>query len=287
MTLLDNFFRVNFDHPCPVCGHTDWCLVALDGTCAICPRVESPIIWSPGYVHDLNDTPPCAVVHEDYDSDRLSSSSVLQVYRSYRNQSNGYFYQTVAQSLGVTPEALKRMGAANAGPGVIAFPMYDGELEMSGIRYRRMSGEKYSLGGGREGIFLPELQGRNWMQPVYVTEGPTDAAAVISMGMLAIGRPNALGGIPAVLSAIRRLRAQQITIIADRDGVGQRGAIQLARALDGLEVSIISPAFHKDVRDYLRYFVTPSAASTSLGQQSSVYWNQVDYLSQGCTHVKH
>ena len=33
-----SWLRVRRNRPCPVCGRPDWCLVAIDGTAAICPR---------------------------------------------------------------------------------------------------------------------------------------------------------------------------------------------------------------------------------------------------------
>jgi len=47
--------RVSNSEPCPICQHTDWCLVANDGTACICQRVESdkPTKNSGGWVHRL------------------------------------------------------------------------------------------------------------------------------------------------------------------------------------------------------------------------------------------
>ena len=50
--------RVSRETPCPVCGKADWCLVAADGTAAICPRTESPRrCGDAGFLHRLADTP--------------------------------------------------------------------------------------------------------------------------------------------------------------------------------------------------------------------------------------
>ena len=35
-----SFVRVNKAHPCPVCGRPDWCLLAEDGSAAICARIS-------------------------------------------------------------------------------------------------------------------------------------------------------------------------------------------------------------------------------------------------------
>src|SRR5262245_65492992 len=50
--------RVNRELPCPVCGKSDWCIVAADGTAAICPRTESQKrCGDAGYLHRLVDSP--------------------------------------------------------------------------------------------------------------------------------------------------------------------------------------------------------------------------------------
>ena len=50
-----NMRRVSAAHPCPVCGKPDWCLVAPDGTAAICTRRESDKrCGSAGHLNHLN-----------------------------------------------------------------------------------------------------------------------------------------------------------------------------------------------------------------------------------------
>ena len=52
--------RVNKQTPCPVCGKSDWCLVAPDKTAAICQRIQEGSVKScgdAGYLHILVDRP--------------------------------------------------------------------------------------------------------------------------------------------------------------------------------------------------------------------------------------
>ena len=52
--------RVNKQNPCPVCGKPDWCLVAEDGSAAICKRIKDGSVKScgdAGYLHILIDRP--------------------------------------------------------------------------------------------------------------------------------------------------------------------------------------------------------------------------------------
>ena len=48
--------RVNRRNPCPVCGKPDWCLVAEDGSAAICPRTPDGAVKDipgSGWLHIL------------------------------------------------------------------------------------------------------------------------------------------------------------------------------------------------------------------------------------------
>src|SRR5947208_2902513 len=48
--------RVSRDRPCPVCERPDWCLIAADGSAAICARAESPKrCGEAGWLHQLRD----------------------------------------------------------------------------------------------------------------------------------------------------------------------------------------------------------------------------------------
>ena len=56
MTLLEDFRRVNREHPCPICEKADWCLVARDNSDkpsrVLCARVESEVRFGDaGWLH--------------------------------------------------------------------------------------------------------------------------------------------------------------------------------------------------------------------------------------------
>ena len=51
-----DWLRVTKSEPCPVCGKQDWCLVSVDGSAAICQRVQSDReIGRAGWLHRLAD----------------------------------------------------------------------------------------------------------------------------------------------------------------------------------------------------------------------------------------
>jgi hypothetical protein len=63
---------------------------------------------------------------------------------------------------------------------------------------------------------------------VLVCEGPTDAAAALSMGYSVVGRPQAQGCLDWLVDV---LAGHHTIIVADDDGVGQMGARTLAAEL--------------------------------------------------------
>ena len=75
---------------------------------------------------------------------------------------------------------------------------------------------------------------------LIVCEGPTDTAAILDLGFDAIGRPSCHG----CEDYVRDLaRGKDMVILADDDGPGRDGAIQLAKAIrwKSNSTKIISP----------------------------------------------
>jgi DNA primase len=66
---------------------------------------------------------------------------------------------------------------------------------------------------------------------LWIVEGPTDAAALLSIALDAVGVPSAGGAADRLLALARRIRPDEIAIVADRDQAGQRGAERLRDAL--------------------------------------------------------
>jgi DNA primase len=71
-----------------------------------------------------------------------------------------------------------------------------------------------------------ERPGRLW-----IVEGATDAAAMLSLGFDVVGVPSAGGAIELVTELARRILPQEIAILADGDNAGRRGAERIADAL--------------------------------------------------------
>lgn len=261
------FGRVSKRHPCPVCGHTDWCGASLDGRLARCMRVESdkPSTGSDGatgWIHVLSELPPPpARKHRVYTpKPKRSMIDFSAVMDRYMAQTTISGVARFACELHVTVASLQRLGAA-WGSRAWAFPMRDAAGQIIGIRLRSPEGGKYAVTGSSQGLFMPRYF-LNGGEPVYVCEGPTDTAAVLDLGFAAVGRPSCRGGGPMLA---KRLAGRAVVIVADRDEPkfrpdgsvwypGRDGAADLAKQLVDhcSSVKVIQPPPpYKDAREWI------------------------------------
>jgi hypothetical protein len=158
-----------------------------------------------------------------------------------------------AKSLGLSIDSLIRLGIGwSSDSNAWAFPMTRGQ-QIVGIRLRSWTGHKWSVTGGREGLFIP--RGLTFLETLFIAEGPTDTAALLDMGFEAVGRPSCSGGVKLLVDLVRARGVKDIVIVADVDphGTGQRGAESLAVAMAPYcpSVRVIAPLGGiKDVRDW-------------------------------------
>jgi hypothetical protein len=134
--------------------------------------------------------------------------------------------------------------------------MYDGHGNVCGIRTRDQDGNKRAITGSKAGVFLP-IPFYGLAEPL-ICEGPTDSAAAVALGYFPIGRPSCLGCERHIIDTCKRFGFEKATICADADGPGIAGAKKLADVLVAgkIGVRIVTPAGHKDLRDWLKAGVT-------------------------------
>jgi hypothetical protein len=119
--------------------------------------------------------------------------------------------------------------------------------------------EKKAVVDSSRGLYLP----RGWEEgegTIYVPEGPTDVAALLTLGLRAVGRPSCKGGLEH-LAELFQATEDEILILGDNDdkadgrSPGHDGARILAAALDrelGNRVRwTTAPEGYKDVRFWL------------------------------------
>ena len=258
-SVASSWQRVNRDHPCPICGHTRWCLYAgpdHQPTAVICPRTPSDKeCGGAGWLHRLSEggqRPQRSVIRI---GGSLSSNDVdyggLASY--FRRTCNPNHLDRFAAKLGVTVNSLIRLSVGwSEGHDAWTFPMRNAAGKVVGIRLRRPDGRKLSVPGGHEGLFVPTNQSPS--DRLLVCEGPTDTAALLDLKFMAIGRPSCTGGVRHIVDLVRQLQAGEVVVVADSDQPGRHGAASLAGTLVRYcRVRIITaPKPFKDARDWLR-----------------------------------
>ena len=272
MAILDEYVRVSKRHRCPVCKKPDWCLVSRNNPQnpreAICSRIESDRrMGDAGWLHIVSGEMkyarplPNPVIRLD-DEPRIDAVALAEDF--YKSMTDGKMAY-LAGELGVSANSLRRLGVGWASAdrlaecgtgcksrGAYTFPMFDCARRAVGIRLRSEDGFKYSLRGGKQGLFCPSDLPRD--RPLMLTEGPTDAAALLDLGFSAIGRPNCSAGCGHIAAAVKNLRPPSIIVVADGDEAGMAGARKVSDAILCLaaSVTVISPpAGVKDMRQWL------------------------------------
>ena len=257
--------RVNKEHRCLVCGKPDWCLVAKDGSAAICARVEQGSrkrCGDAGWLHVFAKRTDFRPQSSDFRKRGRANhpgpkatgpckSTVpidfARMAEVFTSRCSEWRVRFLASSLSVTEASLKRLGIGISAGG-FTFPMRDEQLNIIGIRRRFDNGRKNSVKGGKNGLFIPT--GIENAKKLVICEGPTDCAAALDLGWAAIGRPNCNS---KVAMTVRYVRGRPVVIIADRDEAGIRGGRKLAEALvkNGSSVRVIlPPLIYKDLRQW-------------------------------------
>ena len=246
--------RVNGLSRCPVCGKPDWCLIAPDRSAVICPRIDegsTRYIEGSGYLHILKVTTQWMKEEYNHVKKLPEHNEVLAIRaRHWIRECESTRIQELAGSLHVSEESLKllNVGWMEQNDSWI-FPMLRNHGRLIGIRVRPRGGKKFAIKGSRNGLFIPNnLTGEG---VVYVCEGESDTAALLTCGLPAVGRPSCNSG-ERLLAEL--LRNRDVGVCMDRDGAGRRGAKQLVEYLrcHASDVMMLEPPDkYNDMRDWL------------------------------------
>jgi hypothetical protein len=251
--------RVSRDCPCAVCERPDWCLIARDGSAAICARVESPKrCGEAGWLHRLRDDwrPARRAVRTIALPRDRPRPDLVRLAVECQSAVRPEMLDRLARSLGLSASSLQQLGIGwSAAHGAWSFPMWDSAGRVVGIRLRREDGRKFSVRGGREGLFLPATAPAR-PAPLLICEGPTDTAALIDLDFAnVVGRPSCTGGIRLLAELVQRREPTAVIIVTDNDEPGRRGGDNLASVLAvyATTVQVIAPPPGvKDARAWLQ-----------------------------------
>jgi phage/plasmid primase-like uncharacterized protein len=177
-----------------------------------------------------------------------------QCYRAMKSN----WWLRLEALLGLPAAELKRLRVGwSAKLTATTWPMVDSAGNVVGIRTRDMAtGEKKSVSGGTAGVFVPTGLSAG-SDRLFICEGPTDTAALMSIGFDCIGRPSCNGAVAITTKLVKKLHPAEVVIVADEDAndAGRRGAESLALALVTVCKSvriIFPPSGINDARDWVR-----------------------------------
>ena len=168
-----------------------------------------------------------------------------------------------ADSLGVAPLALRCLGTVWSGEHW-ATPMKDKFGSICGIQFRYQDGFKQTLKNCRVGYFIPECPPQRL---AIVTEGASDCAAALTLGLYAVGRYNCAQNGTGLGQYLRSRGVRDVVVCADNDQAGIAGAEKLAGELH-MRCCIYTPPT-KDLRSGIQVGLTRSLIESTV---SSLVW---------------
>lgn len=255
-----NWHNVSRREPCPVCHKPDWCTISNDGAMCVCRRVESdhPARSGVGWIHRLGVDNRCRCRMESKTSilhlDTTPTPDFAAIHAAFDGHPD--MQEGLAFGLGLDGASFAALDVRyDAAKECMSFPMRNPQGEITGLRYRHLTtGRKWSEKGSRDGLFMPRDPERT--EHLVITEGPTDTAAALSLGLNAVGRSSCLSGVSLIRDLVHARQIRRVTIVADHDRPGMDGAHRLAAALPVLSRILVPPEGIKDMRDWYRQGLT-------------------------------
>ena len=255
-----NWHNVSRREPCPVCHKPDWCTISNDGAMCVCRRVESdrPARSGVGWIHRLGEDNRCRCRTASKTSILHLGTTPTPDFAAIHAAFDGHpdMQEGLAFGLGLDGASFAALDVRyDAAKECMSFPMRNPQGEITGLRYRHLAtGRKWSEKGSRDGLFMPREPERT--EHLVITEGPTDTAAALSLGLNAVGRSSCLSGVSLIRDLVHARQIRRVTIVADRDRPGMDGAHRLAAALPVLSRILVPPEGINDLLDWYRQGLT-------------------------------
>ncbi len=277
--MTPGWFRYKASQTCIICGHggkrghPSGCMYTgtIDAPGAVlCLRVDKGAFKTArngmGFLHRINDDPHYVRPVTRRQEARVADHEMQAIHNKCLAGMTLQLFGELCKSLGVSEESLCRLSLGwHEQYSAYSFPMRDESNAVIGIRLRSINGKKWSVTNSRSGIFIPRKLPCSG--PIYVVEGPTDTAAMLTLGLCCIGRPSNTAGNQYIVDYAKRfLPRRDVVIVQNNDPIGsdarrmtESGSANLQSALlesgASLNVAIITPPV-KDVREWLRLGMT-------------------------------
>jgi len=245
-------------------------MVAENGSVAICPRVETgatKYLDGSGYLHVLDKSAPIPERKDEHGVELPEHNMVLSMLSSkMMSACDDGRLSMMSDKLGLKPFAMRALRVGwSASSDAFSFPMFRAGQRLIGIRLRSLTGKKWAIKGSKQGLFMPF----EWVSKspgIVLCEGPTDTAAVLGLGINAIGRPSAMGSHALVEEAVK---GRPVCVLSDSDSVGVDSANRLASHLikSGAckSVGILVPPA-KDAREWISSGATREQVKESIAR---------------------
>jgi hypothetical protein len=211
---------------CPVCGKPDGCLVADDGTAAICARISEGSCkkvgkggFRGGWLHILGEFKPKKyTVPEKPFVDWNKWANVFA--HNLRANSKAFCELCVDQRINILSAMRFNIGWTE---GWLTVPIYSMMRKVSGIQ-RRQGNKKRYIKYSDIGVFVPSAFFQDWSKTVAVCEGWTDTLTAYDYGLNSIGKINCWCGNDEVLMYLKtHPTIERVIIFADDNEPDEHG----------------------------------------------------------------
>ena len=237
----DGWNRVSSQNPCPLCGKPDNCTVSDEGGAVWCGRIEDGSVRQNAggqFLHLQNERR----IERQTMGWRSSSKQLGSAKRIDIPMVSTHWFKAdysvpkreeLANVLGVSVASLLALHVGWNGK-VWTWPERDGFGNVIGVTQRYPDGSKRQLPGGQRGLIYSERWSGD-SGPLFLTEGGSDTAAALTIGINAVGRPSNLGGVQHLIQLLRNFPSERdLIVLAEND----------RRTADELSISIRS--VHRD-----------------------------------------
>ena len=223
--------------PCEICGGTDNCTRSKDRNFIWCGRVSEGSIrqnkggqflhrhsYRPEAIDWLRSNPQTAcVVKSQSHTDQVKSSIDWEkrAHDAYTHLNAGLMRSELSKALGVGIEALEQLGVGWLGKARgWSVPERDASGKVIGINRRLLDGKKRREQGSQSGLTFDP---KRWLEcednsDIYLIEGASDTAAMMTMKLSAVGRPSNLAGVQLLGELLKDVpNHRRIVVVGERD----------------------------------------------------------------------
>jgi len=278
MSTKTGWLRVSAKKPCAICFRPDWCGFSDDGELAVCMREDGGAIRTAkngGWIHRLTEkqAPRRERPQAPIKQAKESTLDCAKLNEKFQFDLTYEILMRLVKKIGVSDTSLLQLDVGYSEEHrAYTFPMRAARGEIVGFRVRNLDGSrKFCVTGSKNALFVPRhMTGTG---PLLIVEGPTDAAALVTIGFDAIGRPSNTGGADLIVEYCRGIR-RDIVLLHDRDDAGSAaerttefGARRLAELLQPNDVYVTCPPRAKDARQWVLDGATHDDVSYVIGSK--------------------